>query len=292
MYRGCLAGALSLAAVVLVACGGDSEETTTGPAPPESVPSGAVAIVGEVEDGVVSQEDFDAEFDRVVEQQGLKEPPGEGDPEFEAVRDQAMMGVLQPIWIEGEAAEQDITVSDEEIDASISRIVKQSFKDDAEFEKFVKEQGFCTKDELAGGDPADCDGVQRRAQLQLLTEELQKSVLGDPPEADPTKQQELVTDFVSEFVDQWRAVTLCAEPYVTDQCSNGPEPPPPPDPTAAPPTAAPPGAVPPGAAPPGAVPPGAAPPGAVPPGAVPPGAVPPGAVPPGAAPPGAVPQSP
>ena len=280
-----LAGVAVLAAAVvltIVLVGGDEDESEAGPTAPESLPEGAVAVVGEVEDGVVTEEQFDASVTALAEGQGRKAPDG-------ALEDQALGDALMPIWIRGEAADTGVSVSEDEVAKKVDEESKRGFKSVEEFEKFALAQGICTKQELKDVEAVECEGVLELGESVLLLEEIQKAELGADAGSDPAAAQQAALEFEEEFLTKWRALTLCAEELATDRCSNGPEPQPLP---AAPPTGAPAppgGAVPPGAVPPGAVPPGAVPPGSVPPGAVPPGAVPPGAVPPGAAPPGAVP---
>lgn len=274
---------VAAAIVVLVVTGGDDESAEpVAEVTVDEIPEGSVALVVEVDDGEVTQEDFDVAFDRIALQGGLKKPPSPEDPEYETVRDQTISDLLTQLWIRGEAAERGVTITDTEIEDRLDEIVKQNFKDANEFEEFASEQGFCTEEELAQGRPEDCEGVLDQVEVMLFAERIQEELVD--PEAEPAVQQEAATEFEEEFVERWRLRTACAEDYVTDRCSNGPEPSLEP---AAPPGAPPPGAAPPGA-PPGAVPPGAPPPG----GAVPPGAVPPGGeVPPGA-PPGTPPVSP
>ena len=112
-------------------------------------PSDGIAEVQEVDDGVVTEEDFNGALTRVAEQQGLKEAPPPDDPQYDLFKDQAMSEVLLPLWIEGEAADRGITVTDQEITDRADQIVEQNFGSPKEFEKFVVEQGFCTEDEVA-----------------------------------------------------------------------------------------------------------------------------------------------
>ncbi len=136
------------------------------------------------------------------------------------------------------------------------------------------------------------------------------------------RQQEVATQFQTNFQTKWIARTFCADDFRIERCANAPAPPPtctqelidttgcdafvpsrgvmnpggagvfgspppvvrPQGPQGPAPAAA--GALPPGLVPGGAVPPGSVPPGSVPPGSVPPGSVPPGSVPPGTPPPG------
>ncbi len=231
MKGGAAATLLCIAAAALGGCGGDEETSTTtsttdSPAP-ESVPSGAVAIVAEAEDGTVTQEDFDAALNRVVIGQGVEEAPPTSDPEYQTYLDTAMAELLNEIWIQGEAAERGIELTETEIEQRTAQLVSQNFKDDQEFEDFAVEQQLCTEEELAAGEAVDCEGVQDRVRAQLLAEAIQEEVFGAGDAtgaAAQDQQEELAAEFEEEFTTTWRARTLCADDYTTAQCSNGPEP--------------------------------------------------------------------
>src|SRR5687768_793502 len=61
--------------------------------------------------------------------------------EYEQLRDQVLQLLISFQWLEGEAAEQDIKVSDAEIKKSFEEQKKQSFPKEADFEKFLKDSG-------------------------------------------------------------------------------------------------------------------------------------------------------
>jgi hypothetical protein len=147
------------------------------------VPEGAVAEVEGVDDGTITQEEFDSAFARSAEQQGLKKPPEPGDQEYEILLDTAMGDLLVARWILGEAEDRGITVSPEEVSDRLGQIVEQSFPNEKAFTRLVEEQGYCTEEELQSGPPEECAGVQREVQVQLLAQRLQEQVLGTDPEA-------------------------------------------------------------------------------------------------------------
>jgi foldase protein PrsA len=168
-------------------------------------PSDGVAEVQGVEDGTVSQEEFDSALQRVADQQGLKEVPPPDDPQYELLRDQALGEALLPRWIRGEAEDRGVTVDEEEVADRTDQIVEQNFGNPQEFEKFVTQQGFCTKDELSGdADPTQCEGVQQEVRVMLLAEQIQESILGSNPEdAAAAVPQEDVDNFYDENISQF-----------------------------------------------------------------------------------------
>jgi parvulin-like peptidyl-prolyl isomerase len=170
-----------------------------------SEPSEGVAEVQGVDDGVVTQEEFDTALQRVSDQQGLKKVPSEDDPQYELLRDQALGEALLPRWIRGEAEDRGVTVEDDEIADRTDQIVEQNFGNPKEFEKFVTEQGFCSEEELSGGaDPTECAGVQQEVRVMLLAEQIQESILGsDPEEAAAAVPAEDVGDYYEENISQF-----------------------------------------------------------------------------------------
>jgi foldase protein PrsA len=61
--------------------------------------------------------------------------------EYEQLRDQVLQLLISFQWLEGEAAEQGIEVSDAEIKKSFEAQKKQSFPKDADYQKFLKDSG-------------------------------------------------------------------------------------------------------------------------------------------------------
>src|SRR5918998_2167321 len=61
--------------------------------------------------------------------------------EYEQLRDQVLQLLISFQWLEGEAAEQDIKVSDSEVKKAFEDQKKQSFPKDADYQKFLKDSG-------------------------------------------------------------------------------------------------------------------------------------------------------
>jgi parvulin-like peptidyl-prolyl isomerase len=149
-----------VAAVALVAA-------TSGLGQP-GLPEGDVAVVDGVENGAITQEELDAGLEQAAAQGGLPEVPATDDPQYQALLDQAMQSLILSVWVEGEAADRGITVSQEDIDAELERIKEQSFSSEAEFQKFVKQSKFTEED------------VQEQVRLTLLRDKLEQEVVAEP----------------------------------------------------------------------------------------------------------------
>jgi len=136
-----------------------------------SVPSGSVAFVEEVpgDGGDITQEDFDHALELAAKQGGEKKAPKPGDAKYEELKEAALNSLFEAAWLEGQAAEWEIEVSDAEIAKEKKKLKKESFKSEKEFKEFLKESGFT---------PADVD---ERVKLQILSTELQEQLKEQVP---------------------------------------------------------------------------------------------------------------
>jgi foldase protein PrsA len=176
--------ALALGALVFAGCGND-------------VPSGAVAKVG---DSTITQDEFDKWLAIAVKGQGqggaaaVPDPPdytkcvaakkktpvpkGEERPsddalkkqcktEFDGLKREVMQFLIQAEWVEQEAAEQDIEISDKEIQRALEDQKKQAFPNDKQYQEFLASSGMTEKDVLF------------RVKLSQLQQKLTEKVTAD-----------------------------------------------------------------------------------------------------------------
>lgn len=136
-----------------------------------SVPSGDVAIVEEVPDeiGTISQEDFDRAMVQQVAQAKLKKAPKSGSSKFEELKEGALGELIDQIWIQGQAEELDLSVTDKQVEEELETIKKQNFGSDKAYAKFLEESKFTQED------------VDARVRLQLLSTQIQEKVSADAP---------------------------------------------------------------------------------------------------------------
>jgi parvulin-like peptidyl-prolyl isomerase len=159
-----------------------------------NVPSDAIIIVSDVpgdvttvtdcsgkkveqDPGTITKAELDCAIQQTAAQGGLPKVPKPGDPQYEDVRNAAIGDLLDAAWIQGEAADRGISVTQRQIDAQLEQIVSQNFA--------------CKK----GQDPFQCkelqqflatshfsrDDVLARVRLQLLSNELQKQIAEGVP---------------------------------------------------------------------------------------------------------------
>jgi foldase protein PrsA len=136
-------------------------------------PSGdVIAIVEEApeEAGEITQEDFDRALEQAAARSNIQSVPEPGSRQYEELKEVAMGDLLDTVWIQGEAAEQDVTVSERQVEQQLGQIKTQNFRTEKEYRQFLETSGFTQQD------------VNLRVELQLLSDDLQKQVSeGAPP---------------------------------------------------------------------------------------------------------------
>jgi foldase protein PrsA len=93
--------------------------------------------------------------------------------EYEALRNQVLQLLISFEWIEGEAKDMDIKVSDSEVKKSFDKQRKEAFPKDADFQKFLKDSGQTQGD------------ILKRVRLDTLSNKIREKV---------TKGKDKVTD--------------------------------------------------------------------------------------------------
>jgi parvulin-like peptidyl-prolyl isomerase len=145
------------------------------------VPSGDVAVIEDAPGGPITQEEFDAAVEQAAAAQQQPVPP-EDDPQYELVKEQALSDLLLARWVQGEAEEDGITVTDTEIEQRLDQIKQQNFKDEQEFQRFLEQSKFTEEDAL------------ERVRLTLLSQRIQEDAL--------TGQDELPEGAVEAFYEE------------------------------------------------------------------------------------------
>lgn len=159
------AALLTLGAAAVVACGSDS------------VPSGSVAKVGDEE---ITQEEFDKWLNTAVSGQAqgaaavVPDPPDftkcvaakkkaipkgqkqesdaalkrQCEQEYDTLKREVMLFLIQAEWVEQEAEEQGVEVSDAAVRKSFEDQKKQAFPTDKAYQEFIKSSGMTEEDIL------------------------------------------------------------------------------------------------------------------------------------------------
>jgi len=163
-----------------------------------SVPDDAVAFVADVDDGEVTQDDFDAAVAQSAARAG-GEAPEPGTPQFDQQIVPAVSDLLLARWVAGEAEERGIEIEEREIQTELDAIIDEQFESQEEFEKFLEESDFSEEDAL------------ERVELQLLTQCIQDKVIPQDPEAEQPaveregcqgeEEVEITEDEIQKFYD-------------------------------------------------------------------------------------------
>lgn len=155
-----------------------------------SVPSGDVAIVENVpeEIGHVSKEEFDRAIAQQIAQAKLNKAPKPGSDKYEELKSAALGELLDQIWIQGQAEEYGLTVTDKQVEDELETIKKQNFGSESAYKKFLKESKFTQED------------VDDRVRLQLLSQQIQELVNSQTP---PPSQDQIQDYYEAEKAAQF-----------------------------------------------------------------------------------------
>lgn len=135
------------------------------------VPSGDVAYIEDAPEGngEITMADFKRGLAQAAAQAGQKKPPKPGEKQYEELQETALKSLLEPIWLQGLAEEEGITVSDKAVEAEFKELKGKNFKTEAEYQKFLKESHFTQAD------------VLQRVKVQKLSTELQEQLKENAP---------------------------------------------------------------------------------------------------------------
>lgn len=126
----------------------------------EDAPSGS---------GTITLDDLNRAIEQAAARGGLPKVPAKSDKQYADLQDSAINELLDTVWIQGQADEMGIEVTQSDIDDELATIKKSQFRSDAEFQAFLKQSKFTDED------------VQLRVKLQLLSDDIQKQVGDDAP---------------------------------------------------------------------------------------------------------------
>lgn len=139
-----------------------------------SVPSGDVVMIEDVpeEIGAISQEEFDRALVQQASASKLKKVPKPGDDKYEELRDKTLEELVNAAWLEGQAEELGVTVTEGQVEKELDKIKKERFPTSEAYSKFLEESKY-TQEE-----------VDRLVKLQILTTEIQSQVSEEAPKPD------------------------------------------------------------------------------------------------------------
>lgn len=207
---------IALVAIALTLAGWSATSSVALPAPEELVPN-TVALISDVpaRDGTITRPELRHAVIIQAAGAGLRTTSKPGDRGYERLQREALEFQLEGVWIRGEAAEKNISVTPREVAGELARIKKESFKTEAEYRKFLRESRYTRRD------------VRERVEIQLLSLELQEWLLqrfSREGKTSRAEEQRGFAEFIDEFNEKWKSRTVCGPDYAVDRCSNGPLP--------------------------------------------------------------------
>jgi parvulin-like peptidyl-prolyl isomerase len=140
-----------------------------------SVPAGDVALVKGVPDEVSKVSDVElkqAVVQQVAQQVAagqLKKAPKPGSKKAEEVQEAALGELLDTIWIQGEAEELGLSVTDKEVETELAQIKKTNFPTATAYKEFLESSKLTQED------------VDKRVRLQLLSTKVQEIISSATP---------------------------------------------------------------------------------------------------------------
>jgi foldase protein PrsA len=142
-----------------------------------SVPSGDIVLVEDApgDSGKIGEADFQRALEQSAAQSGIKKVPKPGDKQYEELRETTLNALLDTAWLQGQAEEMGISVSDKEVAAEFKKLKKENFKKEAEYKKFLKESKYTQAD------------VDERVKLQILSTKIQEQLKEDAPTPSATE---------------------------------------------------------------------------------------------------------
>jgi hypothetical protein len=201
------------AVAMLVLSSGRAVGSTVQPTA-DALPGTMVAVVSEVpvRRGRITKAEFQHELLLEAVSAERRAAPKPGSAGYEKSKVAAVKNLLEGAWIVGQAAEWGITVTHAQISREVARIRKESFKDGAEYRRFLKETRYTRRD------------VNERVEVQMLSERLQWHLSRRARKETSSKADErrAFEEFIDEFTERWRSRTVCAPDYANSRCSNSP----------------------------------------------------------------------
>jgi foldase protein PrsA len=164
-----------------------------------SVPSNSIAVVEDAASGTspITKEQLDRALEQTAARSGLQEVPKPSSRQYTDIRDAAIGDLLDTVWIQSEAAEQGITVTDQKVTEELATIKKQNFRTEAEYQQFIKRSGYNQED------------IDLRVKLQLLSTAIQTKVSKNSPSVSDSQVQDYYDAAKSQFsVPETRDVRL------------------------------------------------------------------------------------
>ena len=118
---------------------------------------------------------------------------------------QVMQFLVSAKWMEGEAADRGITLSQRAVRREFTKTKHAAFKTERQFKRFLRETGQTVGD------------VEYRVRVGMLSERIRRDAAGTGSRA--SKERRLAA-FLGRFAKKWTARTSCQPEFRIDECGN------------------------------------------------------------------------
>ena len=177
--------ALALGAALVIALGAFAISGDLGD---PDVPDGNVAVVENAPNGDITQEEYKTALDRAAFQLNLSKVPPPSNPQYEQIKQSALTTLIQTRWVEGEAADRGIEVSERDVDQQLEQVKKQQLGGEKGYQQFIKQS------------PYDADAVREVARLGVISGRVQaEAVSATPPDVSDTEVNEFYQANISQY---------------------------------------------------------------------------------------------
>ncbi len=131
-----------------------------------SIPSGAVAYVEDAPEGLgtITEKDLKRTILQAAASAQVKPVPKPGDEKYDELKETALGELLDAVWLQGQAEEMGITVTDKEIAEELKKLKAQAFKTTKQYDEFLKEAHYTQAD------------VDQRVRIQIVSTQIQEQI--------------------------------------------------------------------------------------------------------------------
>jgi hypothetical protein len=197
-----------------------------------SVPPGDVAIIEGAPHGLraISRAELDQEMLQYATLSGLKKVPKPGEEGYELVRDEALGNLITAVWLEAQAEELGVEVTDGQIaqrlreSGEASLFLEENYTPKTLYERTkvqLVSEGITEKLGERAAKPTSeeiRDYYEENSEGKSFAEAKAEATAA----VEAAKEQEVFTAVDHRFGDEWEPRTHCAEGFVVERCSGYP----------------------------------------------------------------------
>lgn len=147
-----------------------------------SVPSGDIAVIKDAPPGMgnISEVQLKAAVVQQIAAAQLKKVPKPGSKKAKEVQEAAQGELLEAVWIQGEAEELNLSITDKQVETELAQIKKTNFPTATAYKEFLETAKLTQED------------VDKRVRLQLLGTKVQEYITAAAP---PPSNSEIAENY-------------------------------------------------------------------------------------------------